>query len=178
MLQFYLLNSFFVEIFRIKNPKILNYINYSPPKCWRCPCILVLIYMSSSSRSVWVKAYGSSPKNSIDLFFNPSLISKIFYFFQVVSLRWRINIKFFCLDIKLKSKALAMIHYNSKIEYNFGDGSYFPTFLVTDHTLVMHATIMEYWKLLFCVSRSKWCIGFSFNRPVRFILPWSQPQKS
>ncbi len=31
-----------------------------------------------------------------------------------------------CLDIKLELKALAMIFYNSKIEYNFGDGSYFP----------------------------------------------------
>jgi hypothetical protein len=85
------------------------------------------------------------PKNnSIDLFFNPCLISKILFIylfiiiiiiilFQVVSLRWRINIKILCLDIKLESKALAMIYYNSKIEYNFGDGSCFPTFLVTAH---------------------------------------------
>jgi hypothetical protein len=87
------------------------------------------------------------------------------------------NIKFLCLDIKLESKALAMIYYNSKIEYNFGDGSYFPN-IRCDRTLVMHASIMEYWKLLFCVSRSEWCITFSFNMPVRFILPWSQPQRA
>lgn len=96
---------------------------------------MVLIYMSSS-RAVWVKAYGSPKKKSMDLFFNPCFISKILLlllFFQLVSLRWRINIIFLGLDIKLESKALAITYYNSKIEYNFGDGSYFPTFLVTAH---------------------------------------------